>query len=61
MEPSKKMIFFICGKTKDWLGEELINNRYTSYKDMLFKEWTNEEGFCIETFEANKETIRKRN
>ncbi|WKA54295.1 DUF421 domain-containing protein [Planococcus shixiaomingii] len=52
-----------CGKNMAWLYEELGRKGYTKLKDILYAEWTENEGFYIKTYRENehKETTTKGN
>lgn len=52
-----------CGKSMDWLYEELGKKGYTKIKDILYAEWTENDGFYIKTYRENahKEITTKAN
>lgn len=52
-----------CGKSLDWLYEELGKKGYTKIKDILYAEWAEDEGFYIRTYRENdhKEVTTKGN
>lgn len=42
-----------CGKTKEWLLEQLRQENYPNVKDVLYAEWSETDGFFVKGFVNN--------
>ena len=54
-------ILEFCGKSKEWLYDELQNAGYPNLQDILYAEWPETDGFFVKTYSENKDGIREGN
>lgn len=50
-----------CGKSKEWLYDQLQKEGYPDFQDILYAEWSQSNGFFVKTYSESKERITEGN